>query len=127
MVSLCIPGVFMFLLILLSGDMETNPGPLIAHQNEADCLSILHLNPRSIRYKLGYIKRNFLDFDVLCFTETHFTNDVMNEYIELEGFLLPHRKDNTAHTGGLLIYGSDKMFRKTKNRFRRSECKRHLG
>ena len=34
----------MFLLILLSGDIETNPGPLIAHQNEADCLSILQLN-----------------------------------------------------------------------------------
>ena len=41
--GLCIPGVFMLLRILLSGDIETNPGPLITHQNEADylfCISI---------------------------------------------------------------------------------------
>ena len=76
----------MLLRILFSGDIETNPGPLITHKNEADCLSILHLNTRSIRHKLDYIKENFLDFDVLCFTETHLTNDVTNEYVELEGF-----------------------------------------
>ena len=30
------PSVFMYLLILLSGDIETNPGPFIAQQNQSD-------------------------------------------------------------------------------------------
>ena len=61
-----------------------------------------------------YIKENFLDFVVFCFTETHLTNDVTNEYVELEGFLPPYRKDNTAHKGGLLIYVSDKFVAKRR-------------
>ena len=56
-------------------------------------MSVLHLNIRSIRYKLDFIKDNFLDFDVLCFTETHLTNDISNELLELDGFLPPFRKD----------------------------------
>ena len=73
------PLILMYLLILLSGDIKTNPGPFIAQQNQSDCMSVLHLNIRSIRYKLDFIKDNFLDFDVLCFTETHLTNDISNE------------------------------------------------
>ena len=103
------PSVFMCLLILLPGDIETNPGPFIAQQNQSDCMSVLHLNIRSIRYKLDFIKDNFLDFDVLCFSETHLTNDISNELLELDGFLPPFRKDSTAHSGGLLIYISDKF------------------
>ena len=79
--GLCIPGVFMSLRILLSGNIETNPGPLVTHQNEADCLSMLHLNTRRFRHKLDYIKENFLDFDVLCFTATHLTNDVTSDML----------------------------------------------
>ena len=50
---------------------------------------------------------------MLCFTETHLTNDVTNEYVELEGFLPPHRKDNTAHKCGL-IHIPDKFVAKRR-------------
>ena len=53
------------LLLLLSGDIESNPGPT------ENCLSIIHSNIRSIRNKIEFIKNHLLDFDVLCFTETH--------------------------------------------------------
>ena len=54
------------MLLLLSGDVESNPGP-IEH-----CLSIIHSNIRSIRNKLEFIKNTLVDFDVLCSTESHF-------------------------------------------------------
>ncbi|MCG7883380.1 MAG: hypothetical protein JAY96_17510 [Candidatus Thiodiazotropha endolucinida] len=103
------PGVFLSMLILLSGDVETNPGPILGNSEDANCLSILHLNIRSIRHKLDYIKDNFLDLDVLCFTETHLTHDITDDFIKLEGFSRPFRKDNSAYSGGLLIYVSDKL------------------
>lgn len=56
-----------YFLLILCGDIELNPGP----QSLGHSLSILHLNIRSIRTKLEYIKNKFLDFDILCFTETH--------------------------------------------------------
>ena len=56
-----------YLLLILSGDIELNPGPqFLGHSS-----SVLHVNIRSIRHKLEYIKEHFLDFDILCFTETH--------------------------------------------------------
>ena len=53
------------LLLLMCGDIETNPGPIFSH-----CISIIHSNIRSIRHKMNFIKDNLLDFDILCFTET---------------------------------------------------------
>lgn len=52
------------LLILLSGDVSENPGPGLDHSNQTDNLSILHLNIRSIRNKLEYIKDTFSDFNI---------------------------------------------------------------
>lgn len=85
------------LLLLLSGDIETNPGP--NNQNDA-CLSIIHQNIRSIRNKIDFIKDNFNDFEILCFTETHLTNTIKDDQIFLDGYRCLYRKDNTAHSGG---------------------------
>ena len=64
-------AILVWLIIILSGDVETNPGP----DNLRDhCMSILHCNIRSIRNKIEYIRDNFCDFDCLCFTETHLDN-----------------------------------------------------
>ncbi len=60
-------------LLLLAGDIELNPGPT---NDSGGCLSIMHQNIRSIRNKMDYIKDNFLDFDILCFTETHLSVDI---------------------------------------------------
>ena len=92
-------------LIMLSGDIERNPGP--TQSNVQNCLSILNLNIRSIRNKLDYISTNLLDFDIICFTETHLTTNFTN--IELEGYSVPFRKDFTAHSSGLLCYTSTQL------------------
>ena len=66
----------MFLLLLQTGDIETNPGPENGYE-----LSILHLNIRSIRNKLDFILDNFSEFNILCFSETHLDNNVPTEML----------------------------------------------
>ena len=54
-------------LLFLDFDIVQNPGP---SHTLAD-LSVLHLNIRSIKNKTDFIKDNFLDFNILCFSESH--------------------------------------------------------
>ena len=82
-----IQGFFTFIL-LLSGDIEVNPGPII--NNVPD---ILHLNVRSIRNKIAHLNSIVHDFDILCFTETHLDSNVSNDNLTLDGFSTIFRKD----------------------------------
>ena len=85
----------------LAFDIEQNPGP---SHTLAD-LSILHLNIRSIRNKIDFIKDNFLDFNILCFSESHLDMQISNDQLFLsDTFDQPYRKDRTNHCGGLLVY-----------------------
>ena len=93
--------VILFMLLLEAFDIEQNPGP----NNFTADLSILHLNIRSIRNKLDYIKDNFLDFGILCFSETHLDVQISNELLFLsDTFDEPYRKDRTNHGGGVMFY-----------------------
>jgi hypothetical protein len=96
-----------FLLVVLSGNVEINPGPSTDVQTSS--LSILHVNIRSIRNKIEYIKDNYLDYDILCFTETHLSATINNELLKLDGFSTMYRKDRTNHSSGLLIYTSNNI------------------
>ena len=94
-------SIILRLLLLEAGDVESNPGPDTAN----DLLSIFHCNIRSIRHKLEYIRDNTLDFDILCFTETHLDQSINNEDIMLSSkFGIPNRKDRTNPGGGILTY-----------------------
>ena len=77
-------------LLLLSGDVEINPGPggtsNIANEN---ILSIFHCNIRSLRNKLNYITDIIEEFDIVFFTETHLDNQVLDSDIIIEGFETP--------------------------------------
>ena len=88
------------MVLLQAGDIELNPGPETIHD-----LSVLHLNIRSIRNKVEYIVDNFLDFQILCFTETHLDANVSTDILFLSStFSTPYRKDRTNHGGGILAY-----------------------
>ena len=103
--------IVLLLLLLQSGDIETNPGPSPLNHGS---LSILHSNIRSIRNKLDFIKDFFFDFNILCFTETHLDPNVLTESIMFEHFDSPYRKDRTNHGGGVLVYLSNDLFHKRK-------------
>ena len=89
-------------LLILSGDVELNPGPNMTLQHST--ISIFHQNIRSIRNKFDYIKSNFLDYDILCFTESKLSVDIHDNTIMLEGFDKFYRKDNSSFSGGLITY-----------------------
>ena len=93
--------LFLYILLLKAFDIEQNPGPI----NSTSDLSLLHLNTRSIRNKLEYIKDNFLDYNILCFSETHLDNRITSDSLVLsELFDTPHRKVRSNHGGGPLVY-----------------------
>ncbi len=96
-------------ILLLSGDIETNPGPV---DNIKQCLSIIHQNIRSVRNKLDYIKDNLTDFDIICLTETHLSVDYPNTNLMIDTFDKIFRKDNTSHSGGLLVYAASHLIPK---------------
>ena len=93
------------MVLLQAGDVETIPGP----ENLYD-LSVLHLNIKSIRNKIDYITDNFLDFNILCFTETHLDANVPTEVLFLSNtYSSPYRKYRTHHGGGILAYLSSSL------------------
>ena len=85
--------------------LKKKPGPNTPEHS----ISILHLNIRSIRQKNDFITDNLLDFDILCFTETHLNQDIMTDSILLDNFSLPYRKDRNNRGGGILIYINNKV------------------
>jgi exonuclease III len=104
----------MFLLVVMSGDVEINPGPYESNVGP-NCISILHLNIRSIRNKIDFIVDNLLDYDILCFTETHLTDNVRSESLTIDNYSNMYRKDVSAHSGGLLIYVPDNIISSRKD------------
>ena len=96
----------------MSGDIESNPGPVNLCEHS---VSVLHCNIRSIRNKLDYIIDNFCDFECLCFTETHLDNYIANADVCLtKDFSIPYRKDRTNH-GGILVYINNSLLHKRRS------------
>ena len=107
--------VFSYNLLLQSGDVESNPGPVfVRNETAANALSVCHLNIRSIRNKFDYINTNLLDFNILCFTETHLSDNISPSEVSLEGFE-SFRKDLTSHSGGLITYVTSEFFSKQRH------------
>lgn len=95
---------FYSLVLILSGDIETNPGPT----NES-VVDIIHLNVRSIRNKIDSLNAIVSDFDIACFTETHLDHKISNNDILLDGFDIVFRKDRNSYGGGVIIYTSNNI------------------
>ena len=101
-------SIILIILVILSGDVETHPGPYSTCQNLSGCVSITHLNIRSIRNKLDFIQTLMEDFQISCFTETHLSENISNDLLAVDGFHC-YRKDKTNHSGGLITYISTEL------------------
>ena len=102
----------LILMLLLSGDVESNPGPdSFTSVNTPGVISLLHLNIRSIRHKLNYIFDNCNDFDVLCFTETHLDTQIEDTFLlnQCSDFTL-YRKDVSSFSGGVALYVKNSVY-----------------
>lgn len=87
-------------LLLLCGDIETNPGPGDTPDFIDSTISIFHVNIRSLRNKIDYIVDVVQDFDILFFTETHLDNQISDEDVQIEGFTLKSRRDRNQYGEG---------------------------
>ena len=90
------------LIILLSGDVEMNPGP------NATCKSIkmCHVNIRSLsRSKLLAIQVSLANiYDVITISETHLHQGVGNDLFQIKGYHDIIRRDRGANGGGVAIF-----------------------
>ncbi|KAK3106559.1 hypothetical protein FSP39_022538 [Pinctada imbricata] len=86
-------------------DVHPNPGPI------QECLTLFHLNIRSLRHKISHLEDLASDYDILCITESHLDENILDDDISIDGFCLT-RRDRNAHGGGIVVYISDKIHSK---------------
>ena len=96
-------------LILLSGNVELNPGPdptlLTKH------ISIIHSNISSLRNKIDFLnlEAKAQDIDIITLSETWLTDDIKNDSLLLTGYRPPIRRDRPGGWGGVAIYVKDNL------------------
>ncbi|CAC5397759.1 unnamed protein product [Mytilus coruscus] len=96
--------MLLYSLLLICGDIESNPGPGGTPDPLEKTLTIFHGNIRSLRNKLNYITDINEDFDIVFFTESHLDVNVPDLDISLFGFETPVQKDRNANGGGIIMY-----------------------
>ena len=117
---LTINHVICYFLLIMSGDIETNPGPI----NEKTSISICHWNLNGVSTQ-NYVKLSMLeaynsiyDYDIICLSETflnstHSSNDPA---LKLQGYELI-RSDHPSNTkrGGVCMYYKEHLPLKLRN------------
>ena len=101
------------MLILLSGDIQLNPGPT-HRQTNSNKISIIHLNANRIKNKIDQIELQTKDIDIITVSETWLTPDINDDTITLKGFHKPIRKDREGEGGGVAIYVKDNLILKPR-------------
>ena len=115
-VSLFVSSVTLWLIVLLNGDIELNPGPDSVEGNTdsvSSCsidslsnpLGIMHLNIQCITPKLSLIEGEESAYDVLVFSESWLKPDILNASICIENFSPPVRADRPDRPDeGVIVY-----------------------
>lgn len=92
---------FSSLLLLMSGDVESNPGPAI----QGD-ICVMHANVRSLKRNIDLLSAESNQYDVITLSETWLTNETLDNTtkIQLPNFHPPVRLDRDDGYGGVAIY-----------------------
>ena len=100
--------LFMCFLLLLSGDIHVNPGPVLS---KTKSLSVCHANIRSLsRSKLLAIRSSLSDiYDIVTLSETYLHAGVGDDVFKINGFHDIIRKDRDGHGGGVAMYIRDNI------------------
>jgi exonuclease III len=98
------------LLLLLSGDVELNPGPA----NRTD-MCVIHANVQSLRHKVDLLQAEFKEVDIFTLSETWLSSQVTSDSIHLTNFHPPVRQDrpNDPH-GGVANYVRNSLYCKPR-------------
>ena len=108
------------ILLLCSGDVHPNPGPLSSPPSSASIntssstmsmdtldvlnvshnLSFVHYNVQSIVPKLDVLHAELIAFDILAFSETWLNPTIETEDLTLQSYSKPERKDRDGDSHG---------------------------
>lgn len=113
---------WLYLFLLLAGDVHKNPGPnstsssnLETLSGMAHHLSFVHLNVQSIRHKLDILHAELKHFDILAFSESWLNNSVSSDDLMLPSYSCPERKDRICDThGGVILYVRENLHYKRR-------------
>ena len=103
-------ALFAAILVALAGDVELNPGfRSLADVRKARGLKIVHINIRSLRYKMDSLRMEGIDtksIDVLSLSETWIDQSIEDCEVTLQEFdcIRVDRKGNKKGFGGVVIY-----------------------
>ena len=110
-------------LLIISGNIESNPGPALPPVNKN--FSVCQMNARSILAESDNL--NFLDglpppklcefktfvrdqnFDIVAITETWLDNTIPDEVLKTSGYSTIFRRDRNRHGGGTALMVSDSL------------------
>ena len=102
-----------YYLVLLSGDVNPNPGPVSNSHNfefpKARGLKLAHLNVRSLVNKIDDV-RCFIDknpFDIFTISQSWLNSSISDSEISLSGYTLVRQDRKDKSGGGTAIYVHD--------------------
>ena len=103
-----------FMLILLAGDIATNPGPpqYLTGYN----IQCLYLNARSLINKTNELQTLAIDIDLLAITETWLKPDNLDSEILSSNDFNIYRRDRTNRTGGGVLLAVRENILSTRRR-----------
>ena len=133
--SFWIIALWLYNLLLCSGDIHPNPGPLPMtpssnlSNSSSDMsntafnslslvhnLSIVHYNVQSIFSKLEILHAELFEFDILAFTETWLGPTIDTDDLILQSYYRPERKDRDSDThGGVMLYVKEGLHYKRRD------------
>ena len=100
------------LLVLLAGDVSSNPGP--THTNAGKLLGkrgfrFAHLNAHSIVNKMDEIRLLLRDnpFEVFAVSEARLNSSILDSEVSVPGYTLVRNDRNVKRGGGTVIYVKD--------------------
>ena len=122
--------LWLFNLLILSGDNHLNPGPDSVNSftdtsyatseslfdDLGNHLSILHVNIQSLYPKMDLIKCEEQSYDILVFSESWLKPEIKDDCITIENFMSPLRTDRVDRPGGgVVIYVKDSFLLKRRS------------
>ena len=93
---------YFVLILILAGDIETNPGPYI--ESIIKDLSVCHINAQSMLNKMDMIAVELGNFDVITISETWLDPSISDLDTTIPTYQTPIRLDRNRHGGGVAVY-----------------------
>lgn len=104
--------ISMHLLLLLSGDIETCPGPTFAEFTDMRGMKIIHQNIRGLLHnfaEFNVVLEKYKNIDIITLSETHTTQQDEESIFSIPGFTFVSKPRVNGPGGGVAAYISNDL------------------